>query len=172
MLIDNYSRYVLNATVSCRYSAKTTFDNLSAGFKKHNINKDIKYRELYCDGGIENKGIVDDLLNGLNIKKVIAQKEVIFSNSMVEAVNKRIKYDFLYWQHFDSFQALELYLPTLLNEYNNKPHSSLFGFTPQEVFVDNAVPSQENFKVFLNENLGSRNDNNRANVCVECKNQQ
>jgi len=40
----------------------------------------------------------------LKINKVVAQKDVIFSNSIIEAVNKRIKYDFLFTTEIKDFK--------------------------------------------------------------------
>ena len=97
-----------------------------------------------CDGGSENKGMVNDYLQELEIEKIVAQKDIRFSNSMVEAVNKRIKYDFLYRRSFDSLQTLQDYLPELIEQYNSKPHSGLLGFTPDEVFAGE-IPSSANF---------------------------
>ncbi|WP_246047781.1 hypothetical protein [Leptospira ilyithenensis] len=50
------------------------------------------------DGGSENKGELDGWINrsGVAINKIIAQKDVTFSNSQIEALNKIIKYQFLY----------------------------------------------------------------------------
>lgn len=49
--------------------------------------------ELITDGGPENKAEVDGFVNrdDINMRKTIAQADIIFSNNMVEAVNKRIK---------------------------------------------------------------------------------
>ena len=53
---------------------------------------------LLVDDGSENKGAVNEFIsNGsINMNKVIALIDVMFSNSMIEAVNKRIKYDYLF----------------------------------------------------------------------------
>ena len=96
VLVDNYSRFILNATASLAYSPQITFQNLSEGFSKYQIKPDLFDVKLMCDGGVENKGVVDDFVNQNLIRKIIAQKDVTFSNSMVESVIKRMKYDFLY----------------------------------------------------------------------------
>ena len=144
VLMDNHSRFILNAKASLEYKAIHTFQNLKEGFDKNGVNYVFTEKKLLCDGGSENKGVVNDLLSEYAIKKLVAQKDVHFSNSMVEAVNKRIKYDFLYRQHFDTIEALQRYLPKMIDEYNNKPHTSLFGFTPKEVF-QGMEPTKHNF---------------------------
>lgn len=132
--MDNHSRYILNAQASLEYKAIHTFNNLKLGFEKHHIKNTFFKKELLCDGGSENKGVVNDLLAEYTIKKLLAQKDVHFSNSMVEALNKRIKYDFLFRQYFENIESLQAYMPILIKAYNSKPHTSLFGFTPKEVF--------------------------------------
>jgi hypothetical protein len=166
VLKDKYSRFILQATASLDYSSSITFQNLSRGFEAHDRNRGNTEQELMCDGGSENKGKVDGLLIERNIQKIIAQKDVVFSNSMIEAVNKRIKYDFLYWRTFPDFESLNEYLPTLVGEYNNKPHSALFGFTPQEVF-NGLVPSKEAFKTFIKQKT-KRREENASKSCAKC----
>jgi putative transposase len=63
----------------------------------------LKYKperlQLLTDGGGENvNSLVSGFVNSkaVNIKHNIAQKDVVFSNSMVESVNKVIKHQFFY----------------------------------------------------------------------------
>lgn len=107
VLMDNHSRYILNISASLEYKALHTFNNLKKGLKKHGVKHLLLKKELLCDGGSENKGLVNDLLAEYTIKKLIAQKDVSFSNSMVEAVNKRIKHDFLHHRHFNNIDSLK-----------------------------------------------------------------
>lgn len=65
-------------------------------FENYNVNGLKQDIDFIVDGGSENKAEVDSLIQNSNINKIIAQKDIVFSNSMVEAVNKRIKYDFLF----------------------------------------------------------------------------
>ncbi len=164
VLIDNTSRYILNMTASLKYSPEVSVKNLRQGLSKYQH----PYNTLLCDGGIENKGAVDDQLQEYNIQKLIAQKDISFSNSMVEAVNKRIKYDFLYWQYFPNFSSLERYLPKLIAQYNEKPHSALFGFTPKEVF-NGCIPSRQNFSALIAHHKTKRVAKNTEASCVSCE---
>jgi putative transposase len=68
----------------------------------------------------------------------------MFSNSMVEAVNKRMKYDFLFTTKLLNIEQTTQYLVYAVEQYNNKPHSSLFGLTPHEVFTG-AIPDKDMF---------------------------
>ncbi len=168
VLIDNYSRFILNVTASLMYSPHITLQNLTEGFEKYGIDKLTHDRQLVCDAGVENKGPVNEQLNNWHIGKVIAQQDVAFSNSMVEAANKRIKYDFVYWQHFSDLASLSNYLPTLIEQYNNKPHSALFGFTPKEVFIDRIIPSKNNFQGLIQQAASTRSTTNANQACDGC----
>jgi len=71
------------------------------------------------DGGSENKGRVDDFLKQPHstIKKLVALLDVLFSNSMIEAVNKKIKYDYLFWVRPRNFEHLVAMLPQVVQNY-------------------------------------------------------
>ena len=68
-----------------------------------------KNAQLIADGGSENNNIyVDELLtkNPNTLTKLIAQKDISFSNSMVEAINKILKYNYLFPFGITSLQFL------------------------------------------------------------------
>ena len=52
---------------------------------------------------------------------------------MIEAVNKQLKYRFLYHHHIPDRVALVNYLQQAVQDYNNRPHDVLNGLTPLEV---------------------------------------
>jgi len=67
------------------------------------------------------------------IEKIITQKDIIFSNSMVEASHKILKYRFLFHHEIPSGDALTKHLEYSITVYNNiRPHGSreLNGLTP------------------------------------------
>jgi len=94
--------------------------------------------QLLVDGGPENynsavDGFVDD--KAVSLKRLLAQTDIIFSNSMVEAVNKVVKYQFLFHHDIADFNALERYLVFVVPDYNNRPHSGLGGCTPKQIMT-------------------------------------
>ncbi len=68
-----------------------------------------------------------------SITHLIAQRDIDFSNSMIEAVNKQLKYRFLYHHPIANHAALINYLQQAVQDYNNRPHNILNGLTPLEV---------------------------------------
>ena len=92
--------------------------------------------QLLTDGGSENvNSLVSGFVNSeaVNMKHNIAQKDVVFSNSMVESVNKVIKHQFLYHLEITNTRSLKKILPEIINIYNTeRPQMSLGGNTPFE----------------------------------------
>jgi hypothetical protein len=61
---------------------------------------------VVADSGSENvNGAVDDLLDDEELTRVLAQVEVTFSNSMIEAFWRSLKHSWLYFHPLDSFAA-------------------------------------------------------------------
>jgi len=82
-IIDNFSRKILAWTVAARLEPATTCHILLAA-GKHLVSAGRPL--LYADSGIENiNGVVDATLLGACLDRVLAQVDVAFSNSMVEA---------------------------------------------------------------------------------------
>jgi len=121
------------------------------------------------DDGIENKGFVCSAIenNEIKMKRLVAQKDIHFSNSMIEAVNKRIKYDFLFRTELIDFEHTERFLKTAVEQYNNRPHSALFGLTPKEVFYG-AIPDKNLFKEQKNQAKLLRKVENKTLSCPNC----
>jgi hypothetical protein len=78
---------------------------------------------------------MDEYLVSVPIRKFIAQKDIIFSNSMVEAVNKKLKYQHLFpFNHF-KYKELVPHLIKQILEYNSvRPHHAHKYSTPQQVY--------------------------------------
>jgi putative transposase len=83
----------------------------------------------------------------VSIKKLIAQKDIVFSNSLVESVNKIIKYRSLFLHNIPNIDALKKHLDEFIPVYNNvRPHVSLNGFTPNEVLTEFNPDNTEHLK--------------------------
>jgi len=124
---------------------------------------------LLVDDGIENKGFVCTAIENqeINLTRLVAQKDIRFSNSMVEAVNKRMKYDFLFRAQLLDFEHTKRFLETAVEQYNHQPHSALFGFTPCEVF-HGAMPDKTLFKPQMEQAKMLRKAENKALSCDSC----
>jgi len=86
---------------------------------------------------------------------------------MVEGVNKRMKYDFLFRQELPDIEYTQRFLETAVVHYNNRPHSALFGLTPYEVFHGRA-PDKTLFKPQMEQAKMLRKAENKALSCDSC----
>ena len=86
---------------------------------------------------------------------------------MVEAVNKRMKYDFLFRQQLHDIEHVQRFLETAVECYNNRPHSVLLGYTPAEVFYG-AFPDKTFFKPQMEQAQAMRKAENKVLSCDNC----
>lgn len=131
-VIDNYSRYVLAWQVLSSYDGAATATLLEEALKR----KTRKKLSLIVDGGSENKGPdVRDLENEGAFTKKVAQFEISYSNSMVEALFRQLKNNYLYSQKIDSIKSLSKHTNFWFREHNDViPHTAFEGETPLERF--------------------------------------
>lgn len=167
---DNYSRAILGWRASLSpWKSADTRAHLEEVCKTHDLfNKPAR---LLCDGGSENAGEVDLFLAGANIsiQRIVAWVDVWFSNSMIEAVNKRIKYEFLFriLRHLHSLGDVERAIAAAVAEYNARPLGVLFGSTPVEVLAGE-IPDKDRFKPQILAAKLARPVINRAQLCGKC----
>ena len=119
---------------------------------------------------VENKGAVDEgIINEpLFINKLIAQKDIIFSNSMIEAVNKRLKYEFLYTKEYTDINELQRNFENVVETMNYLPRAVLYGLSSDEVF-NGAIPNKYLYSLQM---YNAKIERKKANLnlsCDECK---
>jgi len=81
---------------------------------------------------------------------------------MIEAINKHIKYYYLFKKDLKDYNETINYLMKSIPDYNLKPHGALFGLTPFEV-LKGEIPSRDKFKT---DKENARME--RQNMKVEC----
>ena len=167
LIIDNFSRAILGWKIARTCSSFLAVQNLKEVCEKHNLY--YKQFQLLCDNGSENEGEVNIFLlrPDIEIEKQIAQVDVIYSNSMIEAVNKRLKYYYLFPMQLKNYQHLEKYLPVAIENENNRESGVLYGYTPTQVLTD-AVPDKNRFAQQIKQAKQKRKINNRKTKCQSC----
>ncbi|MEN2402573.1 integrase core domain-containing protein [Flavobacterium sp. MC2016-06] len=102
------------------------------------------------------------------IKHLIAQKDIPFSNSKIEAFNKIIKHQFLLPQNLVNREQLEFFLIENIRIYNSiRPQLSLQGNTPAETFVGKPM-ALNSYKIHFQEQKIYRTSANQQNRCISC----
>ncbi len=85
---------------------------------------------------------------------------------MVEAVNKHMKYYYLFRKDLADMEAVTKHLKDAVEDYNGKPHGQLHGFTPQEVFKG-AVPLANQFQQAISNARKERMVQNQEIKCCQ-----
>ena len=78
-----------------------------------------------------------------------------------------MKYDFLFREQLLDFNHVQRFLEKAVEQYNNRPHSALFGFTPYEVF-NGAKPDKNHFKPQMLQAKSLRIAENKTLSCDNC----
>jgi len=134
-IIDNYSRYVLAWQILDSYDGAKTAALLERALQRSLATKSENL-SLIVDGGGENKGrAVKKLEDGGLFKKKIARFEISFSNSMVEALFRSLKHNYLFSQKIQTLKSLTRHTNFWFKEHNERiPHTAFKGETPLERF--------------------------------------
>ena len=78
---------------------------------------------------------VDDELEGIGLERVLAQIDVTYSNSMIEAFWRSLKHSWLYLHGLETESELRRLIAFYVEAHNEvMPHSAFEGQTPNEVF--------------------------------------
>lgn len=130
---DNFSRAILKYTVATNKKAGHLIDLLKDILQQRTSTEQQKIT-MITDDGSENKNLTSHFSNnGDNLLHLIAQKDIIFSNSMIEYLHRTIKYRYLYRQSIENLNQLASALHAAVKNYNNRPAHVLGGLTPLEV---------------------------------------
>jgi len=150
LVVDNFSRSILSWDVSLNLSASIRLNSIKDAYIRFILNSDNTNNDVHLivDGGSENNNsVVDEYISSVPIKKLIAQKDILFSNSLVESVNKIIKYRSLFLHNIPNIHALRKHLEEFIPVYNSvRPHVSLNGLTPNEVLTGFNPDNSEHLK--------------------------
>lgn len=132
---DNYSKAILQYRVAGKRAASIMFEALTSVYEQFLAPAIKSNCQLITDGGVENFGPITKWANTTQqpaIQHLIAQQDIVFSNSMIEAANKQLKYRFLYHHQIQDGNALTEYVKLAIEDYNNRPNNTIGGLTPLE----------------------------------------
>jgi len=167
-IIDNYSRRILSWTLESRLGCGATCRVLRDAAKE--IVGNLGRTLVVTDAGSENVNRdVDNELSGANLERVLAQIDVTYSNSMIEAFWRSLKNSWLYLHGLESESRLRRLIAFYVQAHNEvMPHSAFNGQTPDEVYFgtgDTVVPELAIGRARARE---ARMDQNRQARCGAC----
>lgn len=166
-VIDNFSRKILGWELAERVAGKTTTGVLERAAKFLSDEDDVT---LMTDSGVENVNeVVDDFLDGSVIRRVLAQVEVVESNSMIEAFWRSLRHQWLYLHELDSLEKLRPLVAFYVEQHNTvMPHSAFGGQTPDEMFLGGGAQVQETLVANRRKAQEERVTTNRSRSCGAC----
>jgi putative transposase len=145
LVVDNFSRYITSWRVAEKICAKIRLETFIETINKADIKETLTDEitaSLIVDGGTENNNKqVEKFIEKYPVEKLVALKDIMKSNALIESVNKLIKYDYLFPKKLQNQTQLTNYMESfVIPDYNNKrPHGSLNGLTPLEAYRQKKV---------------------------------
>jgi len=168
-LLDNFSRRILAWKLTTRLEPQTTCQILAEAAK--NLPKDGDGATVVADSGVENVNQeVDNLLGLGQLRRVLAQVEVSYSNSLIEAWWRSLKHGWLYLHSLDTFAALEKLVEFYVEQYNTVvPHAAFAGQTPDEMYFGRGEQVPADLASAHARARDARMKTNRELSCQACK---
>jgi putative transposase len=146
-IIDNYSRRILAWRLGESLEPGSTSTLLAKAYEgRSSAGQGSDPQSVMVDAGVENlndsvKKLVDEGL----MKLILAQTDISYSNSMIEAYWRVLKNQWLYLNHLDSIVTLRRLVEFYVDQYNTVlPHSAFRGQTPDEMYfgTGKGIPDQ------------------------------
>lgn len=165
-VVDNYSRRVLAWTLQPRLCAEGTREVLAEARRALGDGATVN---VMTDGGSENLVVHQDDDLAAVADHVIAQVDVLQSNSMIEAIWSQLRDRWLYLHQLDSFAGLESLIAKYFLDHNGLiPRVELGGRTPDEAYFGREVDLAERLQLQHLEARARRIAENRARSCSSC----
>lgn len=169
-VMDNYSRYVhswrIETVVSGAIRTQTIRDAIKNAFGE----KSFEDLQLVTDGGPENDNqSMKEFIQSVKINHTIALKDVVNSNSMMEALYSIAKYRYLYLHQIKDYDDLVRIFTAFIQEYHfERPHYALGIYTPSEV-LNGAYLSISHKNTYAEAARKRREINRNSNCKQKCQ---
>lgn len=165
LVVDNFSRKILSWKIADSVKAEFRRSTIEEALGK--VNNGPQNITLITDGGPENKIKAFQDSIDYPIQQKIALVDVHYSNSLIEAHNKLIKYNYLYRMDIpDEHQLLKIF-PAVVDDFNNRPHVSLDGLTPNEAEQNHAL-DRNRLRIYVQNATQERKKYNQIHRCTHC----
>lgn len=166
-VIDNFSRRILAWKVSGTFETSTTAELLI----RASGNLTDETPTLLTDGGVENYNeAVDDIIASGLLKRVLAQTEIQFSNSLIESWWRVLKHQWLFLNTLDTVTRVRKLVAFCVDQHNSHlPHSTFRGQTPDEMYFGTGDHIPRELEEARKAALEARMKANRAESCQACE---
>ncbi len=170
-VIDNFSRFVLAWQATKDYGGQRTRALLERASTVASEFFPSMIPCVFTDSGSENlNGEVNALIQGELLTRIVAQIDIEFSNSMIEAFFRTLKHRWLYLISLPSFETVLTALQTYMPDYTHRiPLNALHGGTPFEVYSGKWTTAAQNaLQTFQVEAKINRITANKSVSCGVC----
>ena len=170
-VIDNFSRRILAFRVDERFEIANAVAVLTEAARRAvSVDRGTARPMLVVDGGVENfNGRVNELVESGVLHRVLAQTDVTFSNSLIEAFWRTMKHQWLFLNSLDSVAALRRHVSFYVTAHNQEiPHSAFRGETPDEVYSGTGERVAAELEAARRAAREARLEANRATSCGGC----
>jgi putative transposase len=167
-LIDNFSRRILAWHLAEKLSPLTTCKILAdAGRSLPTPPPEVA---VITDGGVENVNSTVDAALGIGpLRRVLAQVDIVESNSLLEVWWRSLRHQWLYLNTLDTAAAVRRLVAFYVQQFNEVlPHSALNGRTPDEAYFGRAENIPVELATARKVARAERLDANRALSCAAC----
>jgi hypothetical protein len=107
------------------------------------------------------------------LERVLAQVDVSFSNSMIEAWWRSLKHQWLYLNHLDSLGTVRKLVAFYVEQHNAvMPHSAFKGQTPNEMYFGTGGAVLDELAEHRRDALRRRLERNQEVACAACPRSQ
>jgi len=170
-VMDNYTKMILGFSISNYLSFEVVKEAIQNALETINLLPDVKESYLVADGGRENnnKNISSFLseLGDIKLTQLTALKDIVFSNSPVEAIHRIMKGRYLRSRKFDSIEKLRSFLEWAVKDYNFvRPHYKHSPKTPGEMYFDTKLKFDPLKR--LKKASAKRLTTNKSTSCSKC----
>ena len=167
-VIDNFSRRVLAWRVNDTFIPAVTAELLVEAGREIEDTKP----QLLVDGGVENfNSAVDKLVDSGLLKRILAQTEIRYSNSLIESWWRVIKHQWLFLNTLDTVASVRKLVAFYVEQHNSHlPHSAFKGQTPDEMYfgTGDGIPKKlEEEKLQARELRLKTNRERNCHVCLQ-----
>jgi transposase InsO family protein len=165
-VIDNFSRRILAWQANESYDTSTTSKLLVEAAK----GLEGVVPKVYMDSGVENLNAhVDALVASGTIHRILAQVDVVFSNSMIESWWRMLKHWWLYLNNLNSIDDVRKQTAFYVDQHNRViPHSAFKGQTPDEMYFGKGSDIPNQLSDARSVARQARLAANRAVTCSKC----
>jgi putative transposase len=166
-VIDNYSRRIMAWKMTAKFEPTVTAELLTEAARNMDPSDSP---EILVDGGVENyNAAVDAVIAELRLKRVLAQTEITFSNSMIEAWWRVLKHQWLYLNQLESLAGVKNLVAYYVEQHNEHlPHSAFKGQTPNEMHFGTGAKVPDRLKAEALKARVARRETNLALSCSVC----